>query len=101
MMKWKSRYIPINHEYGIDDEDGRCVAILKAIPGTDRDRLAARLIAAAPDLLAALWVLVGDSETEKTACMSAEEKLAMARRALKLAGGDANEQMSLVTAILG
>ena len=78
--RWKSRYMPIEHAYVIEDEAGNEIARIKAQPGTDRDKNAARLIAAAPELASALRLLLGDGETP---ALSSEEKEAIARQALK------------------
>ncbi|MDR0672884.1 MAG: hypothetical protein LBF93_04300 [Zoogloeaceae bacterium] len=85
--KWKSRYVPIMHQYVVEDAAGDEVATIKARPGTESDKIAAGLIAAAPELYAALWLLLGDRETEQTAVMSEKEKKAIARHAIKFAGG--------------
>jgi hypothetical protein len=86
--KWNARYVPITHEYAVEDDKGDLVASVRARPGTDADQRAARLIAAAPDLFAALWLLLGDEETAQTAVMDSEDKQAIARQALKRAALD-------------
>jgi hypothetical protein len=88
--KWKSRYVPITHEYVVEDEVGEVIARIAARPGTERDKMAARLIAAAPELYAALWLLLGEDETGQTDDLAAEEKRNIARDVLRRAADPDN-----------
>jgi len=99
-IKWSVRYVPITHEYIITDDTGNLAATIKAVPGTEHDRIAARLMAAAPDLFVALWLLLGDEESPDSSCMSREEKQNFARQALKSAGGVTSVQHLLASPLL-
>jgi hypothetical protein len=81
--KWKSRYVPITHQYIVTDADENVIAVIQAVPGTERDKQAARLIAAAPDLLNAVRILTG---TEIPGGMADGEKAEVIREAVELAG---------------
>jgi hypothetical protein len=84
---WAATYQPLKHQYVVTSQDDVIIAVVPVVTGTERDKEDARLIAAAPDLLDALVLLVGDDETEESAVMPDSEKRNMARAAIAKATG--------------